>query len=465
MQQLAAAAYEKNPPAEVGGFKLLEATPTLKFYSAGRLIIVAVRGTDDARDVAAWHLVAFGHLDNSPRYQEDLQTLIDFQKEYPRSEYSYIGVGHSLGGAIIDRFLRMGLLQNALSYNAAPEPQELKGNPLHRRIYHEDDPLYKIAGRFIPGIEVRKSKDPFWLRYLRKFVPLGIANAYNAITKHKLPTFQGGATHRENFLKANKLDDKSYSLKQLATISKVPLAILQEVYNRGIGAYKTQPKSVRLKGSYVKNVNAPMSAKLSKERWAYARVYSFLDGNPKHDEDLRRRGGMGNCFTSAAVAPAPNGSGDGGGDGNGGDGGGDGNRGEIDLDAEELGSDTDEDPDDADAADITEANFDDLAEADYKYISEEAWKRELNEMDGVLPEYILVRLAPILQLQSSNIMIDVMGADSQINIDKRYAEALSQIHMIMDIFPEYAEYLAELLVTNKRRVLRRMRRRGFFSRE
>ena len=208
-----------------------------------------------------------------------------------------------------------------------------------------------------------------------------------------------------------------------------------------------------------------MSAKLSKERWAYARVYSFLDGNPKHDEDLRRRGGMGNCFTSAAVAPAPNGSGDGGGDGNGGDGGGDGNRGEIDLDAEELGSDTDEDPDDADAADITEANFDDLAEADYKYISEEAWKRELNEMDGVLPEYILVRLAPILQLQSSNIMIDVMGADSQINIDKRYAEALSQIHMIMDIFPEYAEYLAELLVTNKRRVLRRMRRRGFFSRE
>lgn len=305
MQQMAAAAYNKNPPAEIGGFKLLEATPTLKFYNSGKIIVVAVRGTDDARDFAAWHLVALGQLDNSPRFQEDLRTIMEFQIAYPRSEYSYIGVGHSLGGAIIDRFLRMGFLRRALSYNAAPEPQELRGNPAHRRIYHEDDPLYKIAGRFIPGIEVRKSRDPFWLKYLRNFVPLGIANAYNAIIKHKLPTFEGGATRREKFLKANKLEDRSYSLKELANISKVPLKILREVYNRGIGAYKTQPGSVRLKGSYVKNVNAPMSAKLSKEQWAYARVYSFLNGNPKHDEDLRRRGGMGCGPSSIAVAPAP----------------------------------------------------------------------------------------------------------------------------------------------------------------
>ena len=285
---MAAAAYEKNPPREIGGFKLLADSPTLKFYSAGKIIVVAVRGTDDARDFAAWHLVALGQLDNSPRFQEDLRSLIEFQQKYPRSEYTYIGVGHSLGGALIDRFLRMGLLRNGLSYNAAPEPQELRGNPVHRRIYHEDDPLYKIAGRFIPGIEVRKSRDPFWLKYLRNFVPLGIANAYNAIVKHKLPTFEGGATRRENFLSANKLEDKSYSLKELSTISKVPMKILREVYNRGIGAYKTQGKSVRLKGSYVKNVDAPMSMKLSKEQWAMARVYSFLDGNPKHDEDLRR---------------------------------------------------------------------------------------------------------------------------------------------------------------------------------
>ena len=96
-----------------------------------------------------------------------------------------------------------------------------------------------------------------------------------------------GGTHRLKFLKKNKLEDKPYSLRELAKISAVPIKKLKEVYDRGIGAYKTNPTSVRLKGSYVKNVNAPMNKKLSKEQWAMARVYSFLDGNPKHDNDLR----------------------------------------------------------------------------------------------------------------------------------------------------------------------------------
>ena len=94
-------------------------------------------------------------------------------------------------------------------------------------------------------------------------------------------------THRHSFLMEHKLEDKPYSLTELAKISGYSQSILQEVYNRGIGAYKTQPSSVRMIGSYKKGVNAPMSMKLSKEQWAMARVYSFLDGNPKHDVDLR----------------------------------------------------------------------------------------------------------------------------------------------------------------------------------
>ena len=192
---MVAASYDKTPPKEIGGFKLLEATPSLKFYNDGKLIIVAVRGTHDFRDFAAWHLVALGQLDKSPRYQEDLRELLAFQKKYPKTEYKYIAVGHSLGGSIIDRFMRMGLIRNAMSYNPAPEPQELGGNPLHRRIYHEDDPLYNIAGRFIPGIEVRKSRDPLIEKMTRKYIlPLNIATIYNAVVKHKLPTFQGGSS-------------------------------------------------------------------------------------------------------------------------------------------------------------------------------------------------------------------------------------------------------------------------------
>jgi len=93
-------------------------------------------------------------------------------------------------------------------------------------------------------------------------------------------------THKQNFLRKMGLPDKGYSLMELANISGVSRGILQQVYNRGIGAYKTQPMSVRMKGTFKKFVAAPMSMKLSKEQWAMARVYSFLDGNPKHDQDL-----------------------------------------------------------------------------------------------------------------------------------------------------------------------------------
>jgi hypothetical protein len=92
-------------------------------------------------------------------------------------------------------------------------------------------------------------------------------------------------THRLNFLQDNELEG-TYSLAELSKISGVSMSVLQEVYNRGIGAYKTNPESVRIKGSFKKGP-APMSKKLSKEQWAMARVYSFLDGNPKHDADLR----------------------------------------------------------------------------------------------------------------------------------------------------------------------------------
>jgi len=95
-------------------------------------------------------------------------------------------------------------------------------------------------------------------------------------------------THRENFLRRHGLSvSDSYSLSQLSKISGIKLSTLQEIYNRGIGAYKTNPISVRMKGSFKKGVNAPMSMKLSKEQWALARVYSYLDGSRKHDTDLR----------------------------------------------------------------------------------------------------------------------------------------------------------------------------------
>jgi hypothetical protein len=53
------------------------------------------------------------------------------------------------------------------------------------------------------------------------------------------------------------------SLADVSKLSGIPKAALQEVYNKGVGAYKTNPASVR------PSVN-------SAEQWAMARVYSFV---------------------------------------------------------------------------------------------------------------------------------------------------------------------------------------------
>lgn len=99
------------------------------------------------------------------------------------------------------------------------------------------------------------------------------------------------STNREEYLKRHKLpSDKSLSKKDISRISKIPISILDDVYDRGIGAYKSNPQSVRTKEGK-KDPSAPLSKKMSKEQWAMSRVYSFvnkLEGKRKlnHDTDL-----------------------------------------------------------------------------------------------------------------------------------------------------------------------------------
>ena len=106
------------------------------------------------------------------------------------------------------------------------------------------------------------------------------------------------ATNRLKFLKIFDLpSDTSLSLEQIAELSGMPKSALQEVYNRGIGAYKTNPQSVRMKGTFQKNVNAPMSMKLSAEQWGFGRVYAFVMGTKKvfegADKDIVKKYKLG----------------------------------------------------------------------------------------------------------------------------------------------------------------------------
>lgn len=69
--------------------------------------------------------------------------------------------------------------------------------------------------------------------------------------------------------------DKSNSIKQIAKLSGYKIAGLKEIYNKGYGAYYSNPSSVR------KSVSSP-------EQWSYARIYSAVMGGAaaKIDKNL-----------------------------------------------------------------------------------------------------------------------------------------------------------------------------------
>lgn len=87
-------------------------------------------------------------------------------------------------------------------------------------------------------------------------------------------------TYKMRFNKKYGFDkDQSHSLKDIAKITGYKLSGLQNIYNKGIGAFSTSRASVR------PTVKSP-------EQWAYARVYSAVMGGAtiKFDkEDLIKK--------------------------------------------------------------------------------------------------------------------------------------------------------------------------------
>jgi len=69
--------------------------------------------------------------------------------------------------------------------------------------------------------------------------------------------------------------DTSNSIARISKLTGISKSNLQKIYNKGIGAYKGNPQSVR------PNVK-------SKEQWAVARIYSAVMGGKasKVDKDL-----------------------------------------------------------------------------------------------------------------------------------------------------------------------------------
>ena len=208
LQQLATQSYQQVPANRIGQLELIRATPTLKFYrDNGNTIVVAIRGTKptDVDDVSADGLIALGQLETSKRYKEDLNTIQQFQTQFPPSQYDYYGVGHSLGGAILDMFLKRGLIKNGVSYNPAVQPQDFQNTTLpNQRVYMESDPLYALMGRNLAKKpETRAPRKKSWWEKAASYIPYAstAAKGYDLYQSHMLDQFQGGAKPHAKFIK------------------------------------------------------------------------------------------------------------------------------------------------------------------------------------------------------------------------------------------------------------------------
>jgi len=84
-------------------------------------------------------------------------------------------------------------------------------------------------------------------------------------------------THKQQFNKRHGFPkDEPHSKAELSKIVKIPIKVLDIVFDRGVGAYSTNPSSVR------KHIKSP-------EEWAYSRIYAFInkiENNKPLDHDI-----------------------------------------------------------------------------------------------------------------------------------------------------------------------------------
>jgi len=70
--------------------------------------------------------------------------------------------------------------------------------------------------------------------------------------------------------------DAPHSKAEISRLTKIPRSILDDVYDRGVGARRNNPQSVRSANTGKKIGGRSLKGKMSANAWAMGRVYSFI---------------------------------------------------------------------------------------------------------------------------------------------------------------------------------------------
>ncbi len=83
--------------------------------------------------------------------------------------------------------------------------------------------------------------------------------------------------------------NEGHSKAEISRKTGVSMGILDKVYDRGLGARKSNPSSVRRASDGKKVGGKSLAGKMSGPQWAMARIYSFVMGGKTQktaDKDL-----------------------------------------------------------------------------------------------------------------------------------------------------------------------------------
>jgi hypothetical protein len=175
----------KDPAESVGNYQLVLDKPTYKFYAKESVLIIAVRGTQEFRDVKAWLPVARGDVINTDRVSTDLREIQADILNY--KDYTIFGTGHSLAGVILDKLLERKIILQSVSFNPAVEKGDLL-NTDNLRYYLEQDPLFNIMGHFANNTIVLDRPQNIWVKLLKIITPS--TASINPATDHFIDKFK-----------------------------------------------------------------------------------------------------------------------------------------------------------------------------------------------------------------------------------------------------------------------------------
>lgn len=175
----------KDPAQSVGQYQLVLDNPTFKFFIGGSVLIIAVRGTQEFRDVRAWLPIARGNVIDTERVSTDLRDIETSLLAY--KDYTIFGTGHSLAGVILDKLLDKKIILQAVSFNPAIEKSDLL-NTDNLRYYLEQDPLFNIMGHFANNTIVLDRPQNIWVKLLKIITPS--TASINPATDHFIDKFK-----------------------------------------------------------------------------------------------------------------------------------------------------------------------------------------------------------------------------------------------------------------------------------